>query len=463
MQACPAISFSDLPRWPSGRSVRAPLPCRTSKLLRLRPTRKHLLLIALLCLSLLLCVPFVSISQVSWIGDTGALSGITRKGASGWQLHSTHENKSHAVGAAPSTGPLYLHLDVNTTKSHFKHHKPLYFPTLIIGDGPFICHGSHTIYHPTRTGFRVYVRIDTTTTSMDTGVMRRTGDVSQIEQLGWRVSWIGVDPDVVDPTHKKTVFGTRRPESTDKSMRWPDHFADIASVTLDSVVPVWEEVATDAIPDIDDYGQAYESQSSGIQGVRAVVSTAKHKMSKLCKARYGPHHQKIMGCEHSKVPAYIVAVEAPPQARAGSESLGLRVTGGEDVYDAGAGQFSVYLQLEKQLLLQHPESVGEATVSKRINSWLQEEEKKQLTWRVQYLAYVGDWPGYCKTSKWSAWSKCDYQLHPCGPLNHTRTRSIVRPAVSSGKPCMKLKQDRLCHFIPCVVSVFECKCSAAID
>jgi hypothetical protein len=198
------------------------------------------------------------------------------------------------------------------------------------------------------------------------------------------VSWVGVQHDL----------GTR--DASIKHKGYHARYADIASVTLDTVVPAWEQVYGEGIAQ-DAGGDAGE----GVDGVRATVRTDDHFLGKICAAKTGPRGQTITGCEHTKTPAYIVAVEAPHGSRRGDESLGLRVTGGEDVYDASAGEFSMYLQLEKKLLMQHADQIGEATVAKRIHSWLQDEAKKDATWRVQYLAYVGDWPVDCKTGSWS--------------------------------------------------------------
>ena len=111
--------------------------------------------------------------QLSWIGDSGSNTGITRAGSTGW-----------TQGANMRT----IYADVDTRASHF-HTKPRYFPAL---HGAFesknsLKHwrtqGADIVYRPTRTGFRIYI---TAPHHLNNGL------AALAEADGWCISWIGV-------------------------------------------------------------------------------------------------------------------------------------------------------------------------------------------------------------------------------------------------------------------------------
>jgi len=113
--------------------------------------------------------------RISWIGGDGSNTGLTVKGNSGWrQLQASAAN----LGNAHET---VLFLDVNTTACGFPT-APRYFTALRGVDSSksgWRAEGSHIVYAPSATGFRVYI----------TYQMRITPQ--QAEQKGWSLSFIG--------------------------------------------------------------------------------------------------------------------------------------------------------------------------------------------------------------------------------------------------------------------------------
>ena len=97
--------------------------------------------------------------RVSWIGNTGANSGNTVPGKSGWKAVRVVEDQIETVAGHT------LLLDVDTKLSDFSNRE--YFPhvphyiTAIHGQRQhWRTKGVHIIYDPTRVGFRVYVPYD---------------------------------------------------------------------------------------------------------------------------------------------------------------------------------------------------------------------------------------------------------------------------------------------------------------
>jgi hypothetical protein len=124
--------------------------------------------------------------QVSWIGDSGANTGRTMPGNTGWRRG----------GAADGHG---LYVDVDAAGCNFKT-TPRFFPALVGGDAVLTrfmkyVNGQHIVYYPNFAGFRVYVNVDECIGSKCHTRGRRTVSPQEAELYGWTISWIGFDSD----------------------------------------------------------------------------------------------------------------------------------------------------------------------------------------------------------------------------------------------------------------------------
>jgi hypothetical protein len=142
--------------------------------------------------------------RLSWIGATGDNTGITDAHATGWRqafwkdnaaaasaaaAASTSMSSSHHAAAARRTDytlPHVLVADVDTTESKFFDKKayparPRLFTSLRGFTNQWRTQGSHVVYSPTRTSFRVYVQYDEAITP------------AQASAFKWQVAWIGTD------------------------------------------------------------------------------------------------------------------------------------------------------------------------------------------------------------------------------------------------------------------------------
>ena len=122
--------------------------------------------------------------RVSWIGNTGANSGNTVPGKSGWK------EVSYTLGSATvgieTVAARTIMLDVDTKLSGFSDRA--YFPksphyvTAIHGAANhWRTKGTHIVYQPTRVGFRVYVSYD------------RFINKYQAEAFRWTMTYVGTD------------------------------------------------------------------------------------------------------------------------------------------------------------------------------------------------------------------------------------------------------------------------------
>jgi hypothetical protein len=118
--------------------------------------------------------------QLSWVGDASSVTGYTPAGKTGW--------KQHTPIAMPKAKQHTVYVDVNTSLCGFAkagHPNyftiiPRYFPSLMttaIKGVPV--RGTHIVYFPKRTSFRLFVTY---------GVPVSPADA---EGMPWAVSWIG--------------------------------------------------------------------------------------------------------------------------------------------------------------------------------------------------------------------------------------------------------------------------------
>jgi hypothetical protein len=106
--------------------------------------------------------------RVNWVGDDGPNSGVTNKGKSHW--------------SASPEDDLSLFIDVKTDECNYVA-QPRYFPAMHGEFNHWRTEGSHIVYLPSRTGFRVYVVYDKPIT------------VKKANSYGWTISWIGYETD----------------------------------------------------------------------------------------------------------------------------------------------------------------------------------------------------------------------------------------------------------------------------
>jgi hypothetical protein len=112
---------------------------------------------------------------ISWLAESGANSGITVAGSTGWKV----ETSSSLSISATTT----LFTDVDTTGSGFRS-QPSYFSSLHGNKNHWKLQGGHNIYNPTTGNFRLYVQYNGVVTA------------KQAEHYNWTVSWIGVSKDI---------------------------------------------------------------------------------------------------------------------------------------------------------------------------------------------------------------------------------------------------------------------------
>ena len=144
---------------------------------------------------------------VSWLAGAGPNTGITKRGATGWKLLPASRRDKAVRGAHADRGDAkatILYLDVNTAACKFKG-TPRYFTALRglgTSQGGWRDEGSHIVYKPRPTGFRVYITYQMPIKPADA------------ERDGWRLSFIGVSRNTEDEGAAYWQSGTVKPHWT---------------------------------------------------------------------------------------------------------------------------------------------------------------------------------------------------------------------------------------------------------
>ena len=102
--------------------------------------------------------------RLSWLADAGQTSGITEAGRSGWKQVPKTKNA--------------LFIDVNTEKSGY-YRTPNYVTSMHGGRDHWKTQGVHSVYEPSRTGFRIFVVFPADITGMEA------------ESHKWQIAWVG--------------------------------------------------------------------------------------------------------------------------------------------------------------------------------------------------------------------------------------------------------------------------------
>lgn len=379
--------------------------------------------------------------RVSWVGDTAATCGMTSRGNSGWQHHSSD--------ALYST----LKLAVNTVASNFTA-TPVYIPALTSSSDPVRALGVHNVVTPDAKGFVVYV----TFPKLTGGAGRSTGYVTaaHAEAKRWAVTWFGSHSIMSGSSTSNSRWKTA-PEHKKAIMMDVDTTASKFPTMPSYVAAIWRGPITKTRA-LFGGSTVFKPSRTGFRvyvfnsGVTAQAANLMEwqvnyvGFTKLvdCKVSpWGPYDTCTKTCaggtrtrKRKVVTTAFGGRECPTLTHTApcntqpcpSDCVVSTWTAWASCSKTCGGGST----LRKRMITAHPKSGGSSCPVLKQSKGCNEKSC----------------PIDCKVSEWSAWSKCD---EPCGFSGaKKRTRNTLIYARYGGVACPHLSAKTHCNRLPCV-------------
>jgi hypothetical protein len=362
--------------------------------------------------------------QLSWLAGGGTNTGLTAKGKTGWRIH----------GGLAGRASHLLYVDVRTSSNKFKT-VPTYFTSLYAKESEYPCLGAQMVFRPTRMGFRVYIKTDDLL------------DPMQAEERGWQIAYIGVEGCAqgieAGSLFKGEKYGCSGSGGSKWSMLYPPRKHDLMEISdvkhgkKSNPNAAYMRLTTvgmksDVVKTAHTHFPAYAVSLTFANGQTTGINMS--NVSNLSKTAQYAQKEKLllmMGTEDASDQAQV----AREVSLVGAASLYIPNSNSTRSKSTKHGQgFEVYL---RQWEMRAEDEAKQAPFR---------SDELSGMWRVNYLAYVGDWDHPCVVDRWGPWDVCSKL---CDGGEQARFRRVLQKAMSGGAACPALKQVRKCNAIPC--------------
>jgi hypothetical protein len=360
--------------------------------------------------------------QISWVAGGGINTGITIKGSTGWRTSGLEGHAAHL-----------LYVDVDTIANGFRS-TPTYFTALHAKESEYPSLGATMVFRPTEKGFRVYIKTDDLVTPIDA------------EDRGWQISFIGVagcgaGGEAGQLLHGKqygcsssgfdkwTMLYPPKPllERTFSGVPEKKQYPNAASLSV-TTAGIHPDLVKHTLTAFPAYAMSLTYAGGHVTPFKSTNST-KSSIGKLKYEELAIH--KMMGVEDD---SDLDKVQ-------------------RDVSVIGAGVMYI-LNSSQQTSTDKP-TQGFAVYLRPWEMRAEDEPKRRVPlgagewsgmWKVNYLAYAGEWDHPCVVAKWDPWDICSKL---CDGGKQARFRKVVQKAQNGGAACPPVQQVRECNTVKC--------------
>jgi len=328
--------------------------------------------------------------KVNWLASSGMKSGITRPGKSNWKQYTKDT----------------IYVDVNTKDCKYSG-TPSFVTSLHGLKDHWRTTGVHSIYTPTKNGFRVYVA-----KADNAGLLASSAEANK-----WAISWIGSQDSKFSGVGTSTswkMFCASRDNNCGQTAQYYALFNDVNTAA-----------------------NGFQSTPSY---VTSISGTGHHLLATGGAAIYRAT-KKSFRIYLDKAPTPLVA-----------QTAGWKVNyiAYENPMDCKTTSWSQYGSCSKKC-------GGGVRKSTRTVTQKENHSGKCGALVRSSPCNTHSCDIDCSTSKWSAWTKCS---KTCGMGGATRHRVVMRQPAVGGKACGSLKQSRMCTKGACPVHCQVSKWSA---
>jgi hypothetical protein len=372
--------------------------------------------------------------RLSWLADAGQTSGITEAGKSGWKQVPKTKNA--------------IYIDVNTEKSEY-YGLPRYVTSIHGGRDHWKTQGVHSIYQPSRTGFRVFVVFPTDLTAQDAELHK------------WQIAWVGSE----DPT-----------TSGESASKWSSYVPTGRAESSQHKQALYIDVDTSVghYPRTPTYVTAVSGHSHHwmVTGAASIYDPSKSSFRMYLdntqsaamsdafdwKVTYIAFSDPI-DCVHSPWGGWATCTRG-----CGSGTQQRTRTVVQQAYFGGVCDWQKEqtqacntqacarecIMSPWTTLSQCSATCGKGTKT-RTRIALQQPSDGGAPCPAAREAIAcdsGPCPNHCEVSRWGAWSEC---TQSCGHGRQSRARVITQHADIGGFACPSLAEEQLCGLDPCPI------------